>query len=99
MPTNIEADENGLDPTQAITLTYDSRINTSRILTEVNEYDKSINVLEQLIENSENEIKEQFSNTQLIFLPVMMLLNNQFQYCQLHYNMGGIPTNWRGEVI
>ena len=56
MPTYIEADENGLDPTQAITLTYDSRINTSRILTEVNEYDKSITVLEQLIEEDDEVV-------------------------------------------
>ena len=50
LPKYIEADENGLDPTQVINLTYDSRINTTRILTEVNEFDKAVTVLEQLIE-------------------------------------------------
>ena len=56
LPMYIEADENGLDPTQVINLTYDSRINTTRILTEVNEFDKAVTVLEQLIEEDDEVV-------------------------------------------
>jgi tetratricopeptide (TPR) repeat protein len=45
-----------LDPAQVVPMTYDSRINTSRILTEVQEYDKSISVLEQLIEEDDEVV-------------------------------------------
>ena len=49
LPKYIEANESGLliDPTEVVTLSYDSRINTSRILTEVHEYDTALTVLEQ----------------------------------------------------
>jgi tetratricopeptide (TPR) repeat protein len=58
LPKYLEAEESGplVDPTQAITLTYDSRISTSRILTEVEEFDKSITVLEQLIEEDDEVV-------------------------------------------
>lgn len=58
LPKYVEASENGplVDPTQAITLTYDSRINTTRILTEVEEYDKAITVLEQLIDEDDEVV-------------------------------------------
>lgn len=58
LPKYIEASENGplVDPSQAITLSYDSRINTGRILTEVEEYDKAIIVLDQLVEEDDEVI-------------------------------------------
>lgn len=58
LPKYQEANESGLvvDPTQVITLTYDSRINTTRILTEVEEYDKAIEVLEQLIDEDDEVV-------------------------------------------
>lgn len=58
LPNYIEACEAGplVDPTQVITLTYDSRINTSRILTEVEEYDKALAVLEQLVEEDDEVV-------------------------------------------
>jgi len=58
LPKYIEANESGplVDPTQAISLTYDSRINTTRILTEVQEFDKAITVLEQLIEEDDEVV-------------------------------------------
>lgn len=58
LPKYIEADESGplVDPSQAIPLTYDSRISTSRILTEVEEYDKAVTVLEQLIEEDDEVV-------------------------------------------
>jgi hypothetical protein len=58
LPKYIEASESGplVDPTQAISLTYDSRINTTRILTEVEEFDKAITVLEQLIEEDDEVV-------------------------------------------
>jgi tetratricopeptide (TPR) repeat protein len=58
LPKYLEACEAGplVDPAQAITLTYDSRINTSKILTEVQEYDKAITVLEQLIEEDDEVV-------------------------------------------
>lgn len=58
LPKYIEASESGLlvDPTQVISLTYDSRINTSRILTEVDEFDKALTVLEQLVEEDDEVV-------------------------------------------
>lgn len=58
LPKYIEASESGplVDPSQAITLSYDSRINTGRILTEVEEYDKAVTVLEQLVEEDDEVI-------------------------------------------
>lgn len=58
LPKYTEACENGplVDPSQAITLSYDSRINTARILTEVEEYDKAVTVLEQLVEEDDEVI-------------------------------------------
>jgi len=58
LPKYVEAEEAGplVDPSQAITLTYDSRINTSRILTEVQEYDKAVTVLEQLIDEDDEVV-------------------------------------------
>lgn len=58
LPKYLEAEESGplVDPTQAITLTYDSRISTSRILTEVEEFDKAVTVLEQLIEEDDEVV-------------------------------------------
>lgn len=58
LPKYIEANENGvmIDPTEAISLTYDSRINTTRILTEVEEFDKAITVLEQLIDEDDEVV-------------------------------------------
>lgn len=58
LPKYQEANESGLviDPTQVISLTYDSRINTTRILTEVEEYDKAIEVLEQLIDEDDEVV-------------------------------------------
>lgn len=58
LPKYMEAEEAGplVDPSQAITLTYDSRINTSRILTEVQEYDKAVTVLEQLIDEDDEVV-------------------------------------------
>lgn len=58
LPKYIEASENDLltDPTQVVPLTYDSRINTTRILTEVEEYDKALTVLEQLVEEDDEVV-------------------------------------------
>jgi tetratricopeptide (TPR) repeat protein len=58
LPKYLEAEDAGplVDPSQAITLTYDSRINTSRILTEVQEYDKAVTVLEQLIDEDDEVV-------------------------------------------
>ncbi len=58
MPKYLEVSESGpmVDPSQAITLTYDSRINTARILTEVKEYDKATEVLEQLLEEDDQVV-------------------------------------------
>lgn len=58
LPKYLEACESGpmVDPSQAITLSYDSRINTARILTEVEEYDKAVTVLEQLIEEDDEVV-------------------------------------------
>ena len=58
LPKYVEASESGLvaDPTQVISLTYDSRINTTRILCEVEEYDKAIEVLEQLIDEDDEVV-------------------------------------------
>ncbi|RNA35938.1 putative assembly chaperone of rpl4 [Brachionus plicatilis] len=58
LPKYLEACECGplTDPSQAITLSYDSRINTARILTEVEEYDKAVTVLEQLVEEDDEVI-------------------------------------------
>lgn len=58
LPKYVEANDSGLviDPTQVISLTYDSRINTTRILTEVEEYDKAIEVLEQLLEEDDEVV-------------------------------------------
>jgi uncharacterized protein YecA (UPF0149 family) len=50
-----------IDMSQACILTYDSRINTSRILTEVQEYDKAIQVLEQLVDE-DDEVVVVFKN-------------------------------------
>lgn len=62
LPKYVEASECGplVDPTQAISLTYDSRINTTRILTEVEEFDKAITVLEQLIEEDDEVVVVSF---------------------------------------
>lgn len=58
LPKYTEACESGplVDPSQAITLSYDSRINTARILTEVEEFDKAVTVLEQLVEEDDEVI-------------------------------------------
>ena len=58
LPKYIEASENDLmiDPTQVTSLTYDARISTSRILTEVQEFDKAISVLELLIEEDDEVV-------------------------------------------
>lgn len=58
LPKYVEAAESGLliDPTEVVSLSYDSRINTSRILTEVEEYDKSLTVLEQLAEEDDEVV-------------------------------------------
>lgn len=58
LPKYIEASESDLliDPTEVVTLSYDSRINTSRILTEVEEFDKSLTVLEQLVEEDDEVV-------------------------------------------
>lgn len=58
MPVYREAEESGplVDPSQAITLTYDARINTSRILTEVQEFDHALIVLEQLVEEDDEVV-------------------------------------------
>lgn len=57
LPKYIKADEEGfVDPSQVIPLTYDSRINTSRILTECDEYDKAIQVLEQLLDEDDEVV-------------------------------------------
>ena len=58
LPKYVEACEAGplVDPAQAITLTYDARINTSRILTELNEYDKAIVILEQLLDEDDEVV-------------------------------------------
>ncbi len=63
LPKYVEACEAGplVDPTQSITLTYDSRINTSRILTEVQEYDKAITVLDQLVEEDDEVVVVSFN--------------------------------------
>ena len=62
LPQYVEASEGGLlvDPSQVISLTYDSRINTSRILTEVDEFDKAITVLEQLVEEDDEVVVVSF---------------------------------------
>lgn len=58
LPQYTEAAENDLlvDPTQVVSLTYDSRINTTRILTEVEEFDTALTVLEQLIEEDDEVV-------------------------------------------
>jgi Tfp pilus assembly protein PilF len=58
MPKYVEASESGpmVDASQAITLTYDTRINTARILTEVQEYDKAADVLEQLLDEDDQVV-------------------------------------------
>ncbi len=58
LPLYCEAEESGpmVDPSQSISLTYDARINTSRILTEVKEYDKAVQVLEQLVEEDDEVV-------------------------------------------
>lgn len=57
MPKYKAADEEGLiDPAQVIGLSYDSRLNTSRILTEVDEYDHAIVVLEQLLDEDDEVV-------------------------------------------
>ena len=58
MPQYLEAEKSGplVDPSQAIALTYDARINTSRILTEVKEFDKALQVLEQLVEEDDEVV-------------------------------------------
>jgi len=58
LPKYVEASEQGLliDPTEVVPLTYDSRINTSRILTEVQEFDTALTVLEQLVEEDDEVV-------------------------------------------
>ncbi|CAF0940492.1 unnamed protein product [Brachionus calyciflorus] len=58
LPKYLEACEGGplVDPSQVISLSYDSRINTARILTEVEEYEKALTVLEQLVEEDDEVI-------------------------------------------
>ncbi len=58
LPKYVEANEQGLliDPTEVVSLTYDSRINTSRILTEVQEFDTALTVLEQLAEEDDEVV-------------------------------------------
>jgi tetratricopeptide (TPR) repeat protein len=63
MPKYVEASESGpmVDPSQAITLTYDTRINTARILTEVQDYDKASDVLEQLLDEDDEVVVVSFT--------------------------------------
>jgi hypothetical protein len=57
VPKYQAADEEGLiDPAQVIGLSYDSRLNTTRILTEVEEYDQAIVVLEQLLDEDDEVV-------------------------------------------
>jgi tetratricopeptide (TPR) repeat protein len=58
LPKYVEASEQDLliDPTEVVPLTYDSRINTSRILTEVQEFDTALTVLEQLVEEDDEVV-------------------------------------------
>ena len=55
MPKYVEAAGNGpmVDASQVITLSYDSRINTARILSEIQDYDKAADVLDQLIDEDD----------------------------------------------
>jgi hypothetical protein len=70
MPKYVEASESGpmVDASQAITLTYDTRINTARILTETQEYDKASDVLEQLLDEDDEVVVVRLTFTTIINL-------------------------------